>query len=158
MKFIHTTPTKIVLLLVFIILNSCNKTVQDKNYYKFVYDYPNTIDPLKAVTEVEIWLTQILYRKLVSLDPDGTLANDLAKSITKTSDKIYIIELHNQQTTENNIEISADMVSKNITRLIRESNTPYAKNIKTFKVLSKLKLEIELHQANDQFIKQLSLP
>lgn len=143
--------TYILLLIVFV---SCS--VKDKaEYYKYVYDYNTSLDPVEMVTEVDIWLSRLLYRKLVSINGNGELRNDLVDRIEKNKLK-YIVYLKKNEKfhdgsliTGQNIKFVFERAQKKLSSL---------KLVKEIIVASDTKVIFKLKEELNEFIKILSSP
>ncbi len=144
---------KIYLVLKLMLLSACNGS--SDIYLKFVYDLPVKIDPLQSVSEVENWTVGLLYRKLVFLDINGVIRNDLAENI-KADGKNIIVDIKPNQYDAENTLLNADVVKDSFDRALRVSKSRYIKNIDNIKVVDNYKVLIVLKKKNIHFLRHLS--
>jgi hypothetical protein len=142
----------IVLMLIF--LCSCQK--KGLIYHKYVYDYPQNSVPYLAVTEIDIWVSRMKYRNLVSVNKDGFLVNDLAKEIIILDSQTYQVSLKEKSFFRSSRAVTAKMVKDCLEHTKLKLKHELIAQISNIKVLSEYSLIIKLIRPEPQFIKQLS--
>ncbi len=148
---------KFILFHILFLLCACD--FQDKKtltYYKFVHSYPSSPSPIEAVTEVDHWVSRLLYRKLVSLSPEGILQNDLAQNISFLSPTKISIEIKSNQFLQDGREITADTVVDCFNNVLNESKSRMVNYLEGIKKMTKYKLEITITKPNRNFLKYFS--
>lgn len=140
------------LLLFSFLLSSCSKQID--TYYKYVYDGPTSLLPEKAVTEIDIWLSRILHRRLYKINKEGIINKDLVKSVTRLNKRIYHFQIQEDQSFSDGTTIKADHIVKSFLYMQSKSTNSIYQNIKKLDVISKYSFKIELTKEN-RFIKKL---
>ncbi len=98
MKIVKLHPNKLIALLIFITLNSCDtKNSSNKDHLVFRYnEYKNinTLDPAFAKDNSTIWACNQLFNGLVQLDDSLNIKPDIAKSWKVSDDaKTYLFTI-----------------------------------------------------------------
>jgi hypothetical protein len=133
---------------------SCSK--KSIIYNKYVYVTPTLGAPYKAVTEVDIWFSRLMYRNLVKVDIDGFLSNDLAESIESTDHKEFIIKLKKNIFFQSGRPINGQRVKECLEKTLSNTKSSLIHRISSIEVNKEGSLLIDLHEATPDFVKHLS--
>ena len=144
-------------LLYLLLLSSCIYEDQSvPEYHKYVYEYPAKNLPVSAVTEIDIWVSRILFRGLVKLNQEGMIGPDIAADINKISDKKYQVLLKKNQRFSSGKLIDAKSIQDCFNSTKKKSKSQLVQQIQTIKVINNYELIIDLAKSNHNFIKDLS--
>lgn len=112
--------------------------------------------PYNAVTEVEIWTSNLIHRKLVTSKQSGLLVNDLAERIETKDHKVFHVDLKPLSSSVKYNKSPAEVVKSSFDNSKKMSKDALINQIKKIEIKSKLRLEIVLIEPNTNFVKELS--
>jgi hypothetical protein len=144
------------LILIFITFNIFGCTKQKDLYVKYIYNEPSSTLPHKAVTDIEIWISRLINRRLYKLNKAGFLEKDLLKKIEMKNNVEFTVHILKDEKFSDQSEITAKDFVESVNFMKSHINNSIYKNIESITSDSRYSAKIKLKRESIFFKKLLA--
>jgi hypothetical protein len=144
------------LILIFIAFCIFGCTKQKVLYVKYIYNVPSSTLPHKAVTDIEIWISRLINRRLYKLSKAGFLEKDLLREIENKNNLEFTIHILRGEKFSDQSEITAKDFVESVNFMKSHINNSIYKNIQSITSYSKYSVKVKLKRENIFFKKLLA--